>query len=288
MKNSKHIIKGLFVFIFTVTLFNCAINEVLASSDLYVNYYGIEMTENEYNNLYNLGFTEHEIYYMDERTFIDNKDEDEAELLATNTKYYKTVVPYYGVSYTTEVTYEEFLNHNFGNDLLDYSATYYQEFYSTISYKNATKYRYKINTNWLNLPSNYSFDVMGIGFLDDVYISSNLYFRQIWTNPDSTEGQSTGVYDSKSTAIGGSVTFQLPNNAIGMTSTLYYDVSKETNDTITSLSMCGDYAHSIVTVTGSQASNYVMSYYGIGFDASVGPYFDAVPCTYGGISGINW
>ena len=45
MKNSKHIIKGLLVFIFTITIFNCSLHEVLASSDLYVNYYGIEISK---------------------------------------------------------------------------------------------------------------------------------------------------------------------------------------------------------------------------------------------------
>ena len=54
----------------------------------YKNYFGIEMTNSEYNTLLNLGFTEDEIYYMNEETYLQNKDAD-ANLVAKETKYYK-------------------------------------------------------------------------------------------------------------------------------------------------------------------------------------------------------
>ena len=281
-------LRGTLTLIAMISIFNIGLSEVSAIENPFINYYGIEITEIEYNNLLNLGFTDKEIYYMDKDTYLDNKDYN-AVLLVSNKKYYKTVVPYYGVSYTTEVTYDDYLNYEYGNGLRDWSQTYFQEFETTISYKNADKYRYKITTNWLNMPANFSYDVIGIGFQDDVYISSTVFFKHMWTLSDSTEGQSTGVYDRKSTSIGGSVTYQLPSgNVVGMGATLYYDVSKETNDTITYLEVCGDYAHSLSPVTGTQASNYVMSYGGIGFDSTVGPYFNQIPCTYASIYGISW
>jgi hypothetical protein len=246
------------------------------------------MTEDEYNNLYNLGFTENEIYYMDERTYEDNKDFDEARLLNKNIKYYKTVVPYYGASYTTEATYEEYLNYINNSQPLDYSATYWQEFESIIIYKNAEKYRYKISTNWLDIPPNYSYDVIGIGFLDDVYINSNLFFRYDWDYSDFTHYHSTVNYGSQISATGGSIVYELPTNIVGLQATLYYDVSKETNDTITELNMCGDYAHADYTVTQFQAANHAISYWGIGFDSSVVGYYNAIPCTYGHAYNISW
>jgi hypothetical protein len=226
---------------------------------------------------------------MDKDTYLDNKDYNDAALLASNKKIYKTVVPYYGTSYTEEATYEDYLDYINGGSLRDWSQTYFQEFETTISYKNADKYRYKLITNWLNMPSNFSYDVMGIGFLDDVYISSTVFFKHVWVLSDSTQGQSTGVYDRKSTSIGGSVTYQLPSgNVVGMGATLYYDVSKDTTNTITYLEVCGDYAHSLYPVTGTQASNYVMGYGGIGFNSSVASYFNEIPCTYAGVYGISW
>ena len=68
--NSK-VFKYAVISIFTLTLF---IGSVSASE--YINYYGIEMTEEEYDNLINLGFSQDEIYHMSEETFAQNKDID--------------------------------------------------------------------------------------------------------------------------------------------------------------------------------------------------------------------
>ena len=69
-------------------IFGICINDVKALN--YENYFGIEMTNTQYNNLINLGFNEEEIYYMDETTFNDNKDLN-ATLVATDSKYYKSI-----------------------------------------------------------------------------------------------------------------------------------------------------------------------------------------------------
>jgi len=280
--------KSILLVFIMVSIFGIGTNKVLASNN-YINYNGIEMTDTEYTNLVNLGFSEKQIYYMDERTYLENKD-FEAVLLDKNTKYYKTVVPYYGASYTVEVTPLEYFNHGNvnGNGLLDYSATYYYQIVSTISYKNATKYRYKIEIDWLNIPDDHSFDVIGIGFDDDVYINSPIYFRYIWAYSDGSTQQSTLHFDQKSTAYGGSTVYELPPTFVGLNATMFYDVSKDTNDTLTSLQFCGDYAHAQTTVTIPQAANHAISVYGIGFDPTVYNYFDAIPCTYGNIAGISW
>jgi hypothetical protein len=248
------------------------------------------MTNTEYGNLLNLGFTADEIYYMSEETYLENKDIT-ATLVNQNSKYYKTVVPYYGASYTVEVTLMEYLNSLNGNlnQPLDISYTYYYEIISTISARNNNKYRYKISVHWLNMPDEAYFDVIGIGFMDDVYIDSTVYFGYSYDYSDNTHIQSTVYYDRKSTATGGSVVYDIPDdNIVSLSATLYYDVSKETNDTITSLEMCGDYAHAWDPVTQYQAANHAISYYGIGFDSSVVSYFEAVPCTMGHVSGISW
>ena len=73
-----------------ITLFVSIISIGQVNAAEYENYYGIEMTNEEYNTLLNLGFSEDEIYYMNEETYLENKDLD-ATLFSKNKRYYKTI-----------------------------------------------------------------------------------------------------------------------------------------------------------------------------------------------------
>ena len=66
----KNIKYALFIGLFV--LLGISLNEVKAHQ--YTNYFGIQMSVDEYMTLLNLGFTDDEIYYMDEDTFNENKD----------------------------------------------------------------------------------------------------------------------------------------------------------------------------------------------------------------------
>lgn len=252
----------------------------------FINYYGIHMTNDEYTTLLNLGFTDDDIYYMDEATFEENRY-DTATLVASNTKYLKTVYPMYGASYTVEVSQAEYLNQG-TNQPLGTVITEYKQLISTISYRsNVNKYRYKVDLSWRNIPSNKSYDVIGIGFMDDVYIDSSVYFSYYYSDAYDNTISSTVYYDKKSTSTGGSAVYKLPTTFYGLSAKLYYDVSKDTNDTITSLEMCGDYAHSTVTVTSTQAANHVINFGGIDMDNSVTSNFDEIDCAESYVS-VNW
>ena len=287
VKNSK-VRKLLIMIIVVVAISSINISRPLAAHDSFVNYYGIEMTMDEYLTLLNLGFSADEIYYMLEETYEENKDLD-ATLVASNTKYYKTVVPMYGLSYSVEVTPLEYMQQQQGNDhILDALYTYYRQQVSTISANGPTKYRYKMSTIWLNWPSVYSYDVEAIGFINSVYISSpTVYFNFIYTDNDGGH-TSTAYYDKKKTSLGGSVVYKMPTNVTSLSSNIYFDVMKNTNDTLTSLTFCGDYAHALNPVTTTQAANHVVNVGGIDFDTSVLSYYDETPCCYAGISGISW
>jgi len=98
----------------------------------YENYFGIEMTNSEYNTLLNLGFTEDEIYYMNEETYLQNKDAN-ANLEAKETKYYKTIyTDLVGNSYSTEITKDEYENQSM-IDSRGTVTTGYKQMVSTIS-----------------------------------------------------------------------------------------------------------------------------------------------------------
>ena len=167
-----------------IAVFVSIISMGQVNADVYENYYGIEMTNSEYNTLLNLGFSEDEIYYMTEDTYLENKDLD-AMLVVKDNKYYKTTyTDLAGNSYTTEITEEEYENQPIIN-ARGIVTTEYKEMISTIS-QNGNKFRYKVNLLWRNMPSKRSYDIIGIGFDDDVFIDSSVYFNYYWCNSSGT------------------------------------------------------------------------------------------------------
>ena len=286
-KKAVGLIKCLSMIIVVVSIFTLNIEKPQAMHNGYTNYYGIEMTNDEYFTLLNLGFTDDEIYYMTEETFDENKALD-ATLVATSHKYFKVTVPMYGASYTTEATEQEYLQHTIGNtyEPLGYVDTYWIHEVANIS-ENGSKYRYKNSVSWYNIPDVKSYDVTGIGFINSVYIDSSVYFNYTYANSSGNVTTSTLYYNKKSTATGGSTVYKIPSNIVGLSSCIYFDVSKNTTDTLTSLTMCGDYAHSLQTVTASQAASHGVNSGGIDFDVDVYNYFNEIPCAYANAS-VNW
>ena len=285
VKNSK-VTRLLIALMVVVSISMINIRHPLADEGTIRNYFGIEMTMDEYDTLLELGFSADEIYYMDEETYELNKDLD-ATLLANNTKYYKTIVPMYGMSYTVEITPFEYFNHG-DAQILDTLTTYYRQQVSTIA-QNGTKYRYKMTTAWLNWPPEASYDIMAIGFDTAVYISSNqVFFTYTYADQQGQYTTSSVYYDKKKTSTGGSVVYLMPSNVTSLTSTIYFDVKKNVNYTLTYLTFCGDYAHATSNVTQTQAANHAISSGGIEHDPSVSPYYDMTNCCYGNITGISW
>lgn len=269
----------LLVAIFAFILF---IGQTNASE--YINYYEISMTSQQYNNLLNLGFSEDEIYYMNQETFDLNKDIT-STLVAKNNKYYKTT--YTGLdgnSYSIEITKDEYNNQSLMNSR-GTVTTEYKNMITTISQLTNT-FRYKVNVGWNMLPSTRSYDIIGVGFEDDVYISSPVYFGYNYCVSSGDCTTSTLYYNRKSLSTGGSVVYKLPGSeARSLSAYLYYDVSKNTTSTITRLDMYGDYAHATSTVTSSQYTNYTINRYGLVLYNNVPNYYDEIPTaqsTWGG------
>ena len=250
----------------------------------YTNYNGVVMTRDEYLTLVNLGFTENEIYYMEEDIFNENKDLD-AELLLVDQKYYKTIYPTYGNSYTVEVTEDEYYNHD--NNTLGTVTANYRTIVSTIS-ANGSYYRYKGTMSWNGIPSNKSYDVIGIGFSGRVHIYNGITFYYSYTTSSGATTTSYSYFDKLYDSTGGTTTYKLPSSFIGESATMYFNVAKDSNaGTITSLNMCADYAHATQTVTGAQAASHSIDIGGIHFDGSVINYFDNMPCASESLS-VNW
>lgn len=259
-----------------IAVFVSIISIIQVNADVYENYYGIEMTNSEYDTLLNLGFSEDEIYYMTEETYLENKDLD-AKLVVKDNKYYKTTyTDLDGNSYTTEVTAEEYQNQPNANSR-GMVTTEYKQMVSTLS-QNGNKFRYKVSVSWRNMPSKRNFDIIGVGFDDPVFIDSSVYFNFHWCNSSGTCTTDSSYYNKKKTSTGGAAVYDLPDNAVSLSSTLYYDVSKNTSNTITNLTMYGDYAHATSNVSSSNIGDYHITLNGIELWSSIVTKYDEIPC----------
>lgn len=243
------------------------------ATSYYTNKLGINMTEQEYNNLLGLGFTEKQIYRMDNETFNNNKN-IEATLISEKTTYYKTTtVIRNGIEreYTTEITKEEALrekerNAGTGSSIQsvygDYyngaSATAIKAITSRISNVSNTKMRYKVDVEWLTMPGTKSYDIIGIGIEQNkVYVNLSVFFRQDWETTGGTFGYDT-TGNPKVEISGGSALIHLPDVSLKqLESYLYFNVMKKTGvGTITTLSAAGCYSHATNTVTDDVYNYY--------------------------------
>jgi len=247
-----------------VTLFTSV--AVHAAGDAYyINMHGIEMTETEYHNLQELGFTETQIERMNYQTYVDNKDIEATLLSVTSQLVHVTTTIRNGiVTRHSEIVTEEEMNSamlqsglqppvspNFSGDFYDgMSESVYRHIESYITYINDWTMRYKVNLDWLQIPSVRSWDIMAIGIeANKVQIVSSLVARQDWyTNNDSYDSES---YMEKYESTGGTVMFELPSGSItGLESYMYFNVGKKPGvGTISSLYAVGDYAHAISTIS---------------------------------------
>lgn len=259
----------------TLLMFGICINNVKALD--YENYFGIAMTETQYNNLLNQGFNEEEIYYMDEDTFNENKNLN-AELVSVNSKFYKSIyTDLNGNPQIVELTEAEYENES-SNQMRGYVQTEYKRMDAYISQIDNTYFRHKVTLNWRRMPVVRSYDIIGLAFEnDDITIPGIINFTYYYCI-DTGDCYTDGSYYYKSKNYnGGSVAFKFPNSAISMSVKLFYDVIKDTNETITSQVIHGDYAHATENVDYAIFSNHTMTRGGLALGTST-PYYDSIPC----------
>lgn len=283
MANNKQFIYGLIAILISLL----SVVQVKASTinaSIYKNYFGTEMTNDEYNTLLDLGFSSDEIYYMDEQTFSENKDAD-AALISKNEKYYKSI--YTGLdgnSYSLEISKEEYDNQPLVTPRTTVS-TEYKTMVTTLS-KNGSYYRFKVSLSWKNMPSTRSYDIIGAGFEQtNIYINSSVYFNYHYCNSSGDCSTESYYQNKKKLSTGGSAAFKFPNSAVSMSSTLYYDVAKNTSGTVNNLEFCGDYAHATSSVSVGNLSDYDVSISGLELGASIISRYDAIPCALSTWSG---
>lgn len=271
----KHQRKVLYIFI-SLLAFGICVNNVKALN--YENYFGITMTETEYNNLLNQGFNEEEIYYMNESTFDENKNLG-AELVSVNSKYYKSIyTDLNGNPQVVELTKEQYENEA-SNHMRGYVQTTYKRMDAYISKIDNTYYRYKVTVGWLQLPAVRSYDIIGLAFEGtNITIPGSIRFQYTYCISDGTCYTDASFYYRAKNYNGGSAVYKFPTNAISMSTSLYYDVTKSTSETVTSQVIHGDYAHATTNnVNYAIYSNHTMTEGGLSLGTST-PYYDSIPC----------
>jgi len=262
----------------------------------YTNNRGIEMTETEYNNLLNLAFTADQISRMDYDTFIANKDL-EGEIVGYAEKYLKiTTTIQNGIkTHTyTELTQQEASQIQQGlqsqNLNPSYSPNTSGTFYDGLSedeFRNMQSYivclydtfmRYKVDVQWVTMPSERSWDIIGIGIeADKVHMISLVDFREDWKTGNGTLLYTEGCAP-KNESTGGSAMFELPSGSIQkLEAYLYFLVYKNTGvGTLSSIEAVGDYAHAEESVDEDDAFDaYTINVLGFEFDTPFHNYYES-------------
>ncbi len=251
----------------STTVVNAA-NEVY-----YTNRNNIEMTEQEYNTLLALGFTDKYIDGMNYEEFIANKDLD-ATLLSTTKKYIKTTTTMRnGIKIITsqEITEEEAMEEvelqsqkvpnrgpagNYYDGMVGNSVF---EMTTNISGIGNTYMRFMNHAEWLSMPEDRYYDIIGIGLDGDlVQLATGIVFNEQWVTTGGVH-YNTQTCAPKYVSTGGLAAFKLPEDNIQtLYMSLYFNVMKQPNvGTITSLYAVGDYAHAISNVTPSNLMSHI-------------------------------
>ena len=275
----------------TMILFNAT--AVSASNDIYyINENEIAMTEEEYNNLINLGFTERQISWMDEDVFLENKD-----IVATSVAHQKYIVKTTTVirngitrSYNRLLTEKE-LKEEMELRQQPSGTNFYGNFYDGMTFDSIKEIdmriaiyddeyaRYKLDTYWDVIPTHRYFDVAGIyfdGTLTHRY--SSVIHRQYYvTTGNDHVSLEDYYYDSNSNSA--YIAFELPSGSLeSLESYMYFTARKNVNvGTITELYVYGDYAHAAYQTTQAVINNVSMYAGGLWFSIDYDFLYDDIP-----------
>ena len=255
------------------------VNAITVEGSSYYNNKGVTITEKDYTNLVNLGFTDNEIKNMTQEEFDANHNLI-GEVVSTTTKYYKNVVAYdinHNVvstnQYETSSVMPEFSPLKTG-----YIETNYKKMTTEIIFM-INRYRYKVSVEWKSIPNVRSYDIIGVGFdSSKVSIYSDVTFQQnyCYTNGNC---ESSNLSTIKKSSTGGAAIFMLPTSSSvkTMDSYLYYMVQKTNSGTLTSMEAAGDYSHAVKGTTSKYIDNFTITSRGLYLDAKITDYYDEIP-----------
>lgn len=261
---------------------------------VYMNYNNIKISEGEYKNLLELGFSNNEILLMTKQEFINNKD-IKAQLISETEQYYKTTIitkngrTNQRIENLNEFQYKEETNNQLNYITSNYDGiveTEYKHMHTSIIKIDDYQYRYKVTLTWLKIPKIRSYDIIAIGIQPAyVKINSSIYAKQSYTYKNGTTASSITCIPIES-KNGGSAIIKLPTGKItALSSYLYFNVRKANDkNVITHMDAGGDYAHSIRRINPSKAMKHSINHSkGIELNRKIQKYYDGI-----NISNASW
>lgn len=273
-------------FICIVTLILFLTPAPIRAKEYYINANNIKITQGEYNNLQQLGFTKDEINSMNLQEFINNKDIN-ATLISEEDQYYKTTKKIKNGNKIS--TFELITKSQIPNEIKDnryinteYDGiveTEYKHLHTSIIKIDEHQYRYKITLNWLKIPKVRSYDIIGIGIQPAyVKINSSIYAKQNYTYKDGTREESITCIPIES-KNGGSAIIKLPTGKLKkLSSYLYFNIKKANdNNVVTHMEAGGDYAHAIKRTSYKKALKHTINHSkGIQLEPKIQKYYDGI------------
>ena len=223
--------------------------------------------------------------------FAVHASDEDFYVVASETKYYKTIHYAPEVSTfsadsnalykTVEISKDEYDAVNTDDNAVEpcdatgISTEY--KYMETSILANGSHYRYKNILLWKKYRKTRSYDIMSIGYPSNVKPYMAGTFSQYYCIAGgSCKTESNGSFLNFDNAIG--VSFKLPSGTLtSLKETLYFDVKKNTNATITAQSASGDYAHAQKTTTLTESKKYSASTSGIYLASSVRNKYDEIP-----------
>jgi len=273
-------------FIYIITLILFLTPNIIKAKEYYVNANNIKITQIEYKNLQQLGFTKDEINSMNLQEFINNKDID-ATLISEEDQYYKTTNKIKNgnkISTFKLITENQYHNETKNYNYISYGydgivETEYKHMHTSIIKIDEYQYRYKITLNWLKIPKVRSYDIIGIGIQPAyVKINSSIYAKQNYTYKNGTIKESITCIPIES-KNGGSAIIKLPKGKIKkLSSYLYFNIKKvNDNNIVTHMEAGGDYAHAIKQTSYKNALKHTINYSkGIQLEHKIQKYYDGI------------
>lgn len=209
------------------------------------------------------------------------------------TKYLKTVTHYgnnfllsnnINSSMTYEVSENEYDNAGdkpiITRDASGAVETTYKRMTVSIA-KNGSYYRYKNILVWKTIPSQRSYDIIGIGFYSNLKLHSSVNFIQEYCYSGGSCTSSTS-HNPQTFTAGAGTTFKLASGSLStLKATIYFDLEKKTSATLVSQDAYGDYSHATSSISLTNAKKYsVVGSSGIVLDSSITSYYDSMGCAH--------
>lgn len=245
--------RNFITFLLIVTIVVLNIKATYGCEREFINNNGIEINQEEYNRLIDLGFTSYEIINLSHEEYEQNNN------------------------LTGEIVVKYTNNYNIDSCGLNVSdtETEYKLMTITIVKLSNGNYRYKVNLKWKKMPSTRSYDVIGIGINSNaVNIVTGITSKQSYSNSSGTYSVSPS-YTNKTTN-GGLAVFKLPTEKLTeLESYLYFDVSLK-NLLLRELVASGDYSHAQKNVSLAESMKANVNEFGLVMSSSVVGSYDEI------------